>query len=87
MDGKMDTYPMSSDKVTVGWSTHARMIDELEKQIYLRDEKIIKANQEILKLSKALDRACNWLELFDKTETGCKASEFKKDLLKEVKDE
>lgn len=61
----IDTYPMSDDKIKVGYATHKKIVDDLEKQILLRDEKIIDKNKEIQVLNKALDRACGILAVYN----------------------
>lgn len=58
----IDTYPMSSkDKITVGYSTHVKIVKDLEEQIRILDEKIIQKNEGIMILNKALDSACERL--------------------------
>lgn len=47
MNKDTNTFPMSKDVITVGYTTHKQMIDERDKRIQ--------------ELERALDRACNKL--------------------------
>lgn len=79
-------------------SGFSQRIEELEKQILIRDEKIIQKNEEIMKLNKALDRLIDYtMSLECVSKSPCVLCKFeyicshqidlKKYLLKEVQDE